>query len=265
MLAGRPKCQADISHRATYFLITALRRYVTPPRVRAGLPGRARAGARDPRVAHEPDGTHARGMPKPLPMPVHVVLDHPAVRGLPNAAHHLILELAVAYWLTDCRDLPTANHDLAAIGRTDVSTFARHCNVITYALTQLRPLLASAHVAAARQAAIRASLARVGGLARQAAIRKAAANQSPARYPVEPPTDGVQAAARKSGYRNPTVDMQARSAIVGGSRGMSAREGAALLSDSGIAPVSSPLRDVYEPWDWQPDPAKRPIPEGGTS
>ena len=97
-----------------------------------------------------------------MPMPIELVLHHPLMAAAGNSAHTAVLELACAYWLSECRPLPPVESDLLVLGRTNSPTWLRHSAAIHAALDAILPALARAReaelarIAERRQRATRA-------------------------------------------------------------------------------------------------------------
>ena len=62
---------------------------------------------------------------KLYPMPVEGLVDHPELLAMPAAGAGIVFRLALHFWQTECRPLPTADHELRAIGRVHTPTW-RH-------------------------------------------------------------------------------------------------------------------------------------------
>lgn len=207
---------------------------------------------------------------KPIGLPTHLVTGHHAMRALPNAARHITWELLVTFWEAHCRPLPTANHDLAALGHTDVSTFRRHRDVIIYALSQVSPILAEwradeeFHLAKRRKHA-----KRIGAMG--AAARRMQKTEGVA----APPPNPIPAMATTAAYANPNVDMNARASakrrsagVANGGMADSTPNHAPERTNDRLGDLPTHLdqkdRDAHTPWTLDPSvlpPTERPEPD----
>lgn len=59
------------------------------------------------------------------PMPVEALYDHPDFIAMPAAGAGIVIRLLLHFWITECRPLPVADHELRAIGRVHTPTW-RH-------------------------------------------------------------------------------------------------------------------------------------------
>ena len=82
---------------------------------------------------------------EPLPMPVHLVTDHPLMRGQAGGAYNAALTLCVVYWQSECRPLPTIAAELAILAHCDIATWYRREPAVMQALGCILPLLAQAY------------------------------------------------------------------------------------------------------------------------
>ena len=196
-------------------------------------------------------------MLKPFPMPVHIVIDHPAVWILPNAAWHIVLALSLTYWRSECRDLPPAGSDLIAIARTDAATWNRHRANITAAISMILPLLKSFYVEQSRIKLSRSASARHAAIARHRAARRHDASLPAITTEPAPPPAPLPMLAKAPLFA-PTgkTDRAARMAVAT-RNARYADGGHRLLSDS-PGTIPKPTRpDAMGEWTWEPSEATR--------
>ena len=107
-----------------------------------------------------------------LPMPVDLVIRHPAMAVAGNIVFSAVTCLAQAYWLGGCKPLPAETHDRMVLARTNSPAWLRHGAAIEEALSAILPILQRAREA--RLAEIEERRARQArGYARQAAEGRA--------------------------------------------------------------------------------------------
>jgi hypothetical protein len=82
--------------------------------------------------------------PDRLPMPVWIVASHPMMQVAGQVLYGAVACLTMAYWLGDCRPLPSTYLDLAAVARVSPPTWAKHGEAIKAALAEILPLLSTA-------------------------------------------------------------------------------------------------------------------------
>lgn len=202
-------------------------------------------------------------MPAPIPMPIHVMTDHPAMRTLPNAAWHIVAAILHAYWLSECRPLPTGNNNLAVIGRTDVATYRRHYVVITSALEAMCPVFGHAFEQETTKRRVRIERAtkagRIGTIARWHPEASGVATPPTPKRPV----DGLQTASSAAQYKGTGKhDKAARDASKARHEGVlreQAGSNAVLLKDTALAQPSETIDpNALGPWTWQPTPTPPP-------
>lgn len=76
-----------------------------------------------------------------LPLRTRLINDHPAVRVLGNTAYHYALSLLVAFWESDCRDLPPDAAALIAVARGNTASWYRVHKPVMEAVSAIIPLL----------------------------------------------------------------------------------------------------------------------------
>ena len=215
-------------------------------------------------------------MTKPLPMPVELVVNHPEVIPLANHAYHGVLTLAVAYWRSECRPMPTTAKDLAAMARMDLRSWSAHgkaivrCLNIVYPIIQRRMVDEVSNMQARRERAIKASAA-AHAPGRQARGRQNAIHPAPS-PPDEPTSLPTHAPRHTSGK----VDLAARGASkarheaygkVGGAPALSdvdARAGVGgdgRLGQSPTGLIGNTPDTAYSDWNWEPTPTPPPLVE----
>lgn len=78
------------------------------------------------------------------PMPVEDLYDHPDFIAMPAAGRGITASILLHFWVTECRPLPIADHELRAIGRAHAPTW-RHWKPHVMAVVQaLAPIMAQA-------------------------------------------------------------------------------------------------------------------------
>ena len=206
---------------------------------------------------------------RPLPMPVQLVVDHPTVITLPNGAFNAVLTLAVAYWRSECRPLPTGARDLMCIGRFDLRTYTKYKIGIHQCITLVCAKLAERYKEEADCQAARVRAARIARQARtaqQAAIHPAPSPpDEPTSLPTHAPrhTSGkVDLAARgaskarheayrKDGGKAALSDVDARAGVGGDGR----------LGQSPTGLIGNTPDTAYSDWNWEPTPTPPPLVE----
>ena len=78
----------------------------------------------------------------PVPMPIHLVLEHPRALALHSAGIGMVVRLTAHYWLTECRPLPVTDYALYQIARAHKPTWYTERETIKAILSDVLPLLA---------------------------------------------------------------------------------------------------------------------------
>ena len=201
---------------------------------------------------------------RPLPMPVQLVVDHPTVITLPNGAFNAVLTLAVAYWRSECRPLPTGARDLMCIGRFDLRTYTKYKIGIHQCITLVCAKLAERYK---EEADCQAARVRAARIARQARTAQQAAIHAAPSPPEEPTSLPTHAPRHTSGK----VDLAARGASKarheayrkdGGKAVTDAPvlEGA-ILGQSDLPTAEGLPIDAFGAWTWEPTPTPPPLVE----
>lgn len=214
-------------------------------------------------------------MAKPLPMPVQMVAQHPAVIALPNGAYNAVLALSVAYWMSECRPMPTAARDLMCIGRFDLRTYTKYQVGIHQCLKLVYSLLESAMSEERAKLAERIAKARTGAIASNRAQSAARAILSaPHADKVQPhtaPTEPLQAPSRARRYEGTGKSDQAVRRAATSRHQAVQRLGGMALTDAGVGELlghsssatdlKPPSADPGSPWRWEPTAEPVSLPE----
>ena len=76
------------------------------------------------------------------PMPIaESLIDSAAFTAMPAAGAGIVLRLLLHFWQTDCRPLPTADHELRAISRAHIATWTRWKGEALGVFESMRPEL----------------------------------------------------------------------------------------------------------------------------
>lgn len=75
------------------------------------------------------------------PMPVEALVDHPELLAMPVAGAGMVFRLALHFWATGCRPLPSADHELRAIARAHPPTWRVWKASVLNVLEDIRPEL----------------------------------------------------------------------------------------------------------------------------
>jgi hypothetical protein len=132
------------------------------------------------------------------PMPVEGLIYNPDFIAMPAAGRGILFSLVLHFWQTECRALPTADHELRNIGRAHAPTWRHWKAQVLKVFGDIRPTLEAYYSARENKAA---NLSRLGQ--RTVSLRKAAALRNvnalsdnipvyasgfvPKREPVRPP------------------------------------------------------------------------------
>lgn len=145
-----------------------------------------------------------------MPMPVHLVEDASCMRCLTGGTRHLVRAILTAYWLGECRRLPTTDNDLVRLADTDRGTWFRRRDDVRAALAEIVPKLDIARTAELEKKSNRIRAAKIAARASHAAKRNAVAPQLPHTLP-EPPPEAVWRPATAQRYTGDgRTDMRAR-------------------------------------------------------
>jgi hypothetical protein len=202
-----------------------------------------------------------------MPLPVELVLDHPAIRVAPNAAYHMVIALTLQFWRSGCLPLPTDHTTLIAIARTDAGTWRRHHPAVLTALAVMCPEIGRYYGKRVEGYRKMVERARNGAIAANASMRARRAAQSAippdTQTMPEPPQIAVGGPARAKRYLGTgREDMAARAASLERSAAISRTRGGAGelkgLTDAALAPPSEPQEGAFGPWQWQPGAAPNP-------
>lgn len=79
-----------------------------------------------------------------LPMPVHLVVGHPAMLTAKSVCYNITLSLCVIYWISGCNDLPDSPSDLIQLARSSAVAWSRVADDVKAALRDLLPMLRDA-------------------------------------------------------------------------------------------------------------------------
>ena len=205
-------------------------------------------------------------MAKGFPFPYVLVVDHPTVITLPNSAWHIVIALTLAFWRSECRPLPRGNHDLAAIARSDVSTYGRNDVVISKALALVCPILHRAMVEEVESQQRRVIRARKAGLTAAASRRTNQASGYAIHAEPQKPIQPLPAVRRVS---TPARTHKGFSDVPSAGKGhvggmvdvqTGARAGQGILKGDAAPPavLDSLPRAGHDAWTWQPSPTPPP-------
>jgi hypothetical protein len=76
-------------------------------------------------------------------MPVEGILDHPDFMAMPAAGAGILLRLLLHFWVTECRPLPVADHELRSIARAHAPTWRHWKPQVLRVFEAVRPSLES--------------------------------------------------------------------------------------------------------------------------
>ncbi len=119
------------------------------------------------------------------PMPVEGLISNPDFIAMPAAGRGILFSIVLHFWLTECRALPTADHELRNIGRAHAPTWRHWKAQVLKVFRDIRPTLEAYYSARENKAA---NLSRLGQ--RTISLRKAAALRK-----VNAPPDNILAYA----------------------------------------------------------------------
>jgi len=77
------------------------------------------------------------------PFPIELLVYNPIVLTFPAAAFGILCRIAIHYWLTECRPLPTQTDDLYAIGRAQRPTMKTWGTAVMAVFNDIKPELDS--------------------------------------------------------------------------------------------------------------------------
>jgi hypothetical protein len=119
------------------------------------------------------------------PIPLEGLIDNPDFIAMPAAGRGILFSLVLHFWLTECRSLPTADHELRNIARAHAPTWRHWKAQVLKVFGNIRPSLEAYYSARENKAA---NLSRLGQ--RTISLRKAAALRK-----VNAPPDNIPAYA----------------------------------------------------------------------
>jgi hypothetical protein len=76
---------------------------------------------------------------KLYPMPVEGLVDNPDLLAMPAAGAGIVLRLALHFWQTECRPLPSADHELRAIARAHTPTWRHWKASVLKVMAEIEP------------------------------------------------------------------------------------------------------------------------------
>jgi hypothetical protein len=79
-------------------------------------------------------------------MPMEIITDNPGTIALPVAGFGILLKLAIHFWYTDCRDLPTSADRLYVISCAHRPTWNNHRPEIELILKDIMPKMKAAWI-----------------------------------------------------------------------------------------------------------------------
>lgn len=77
-------------------------------------------------------------------MPIEGLVDHPEAMTLPAAAFGMLARLTIHFWVTECRSLPMADHELRSISRGHAPTWRHWKAIILGIFESIRPKMEAA-------------------------------------------------------------------------------------------------------------------------
>ena len=75
------------------------------------------------------------------PMPVEPFIDHPEALTFPAAGFGILMRVALHFWNTECRPLPTADHEMRNISRAHAPTWRHWKEPIMRVFKEVEPEL----------------------------------------------------------------------------------------------------------------------------
>lgn len=110
-------------------------------------------------------------------MPVHPLLECPALIGAIGPVYRAVMCLSFTYWLTGCRGVPNDQTNMAALIRVPQAHIGPIKPAIDAAISELFPILKAEYEAAFKSKAARIAIAKIGNRAFNAK-RKAATHSA---------------------------------------------------------------------------------------